>query len=513
MKLQPSFLSQSCTLAMLVSTAFLVTACGGSSSDSNSSKKPITKSPLIGKPQAVKTFSTKQLNKLAKSQSAKVTVKCDVKVEKFTYQTQGSAGEITTATSALMLPTGEGKDCSGKRPVFLYAHGTTVEKSYDLSQVGNAKNPAGGQATELATLYASQGYVVVAPNYAGYDKSTLDYHPYLNKKQQTLDMYDALKSARQIVQNDKNVSLSDKLFIAGYSQGGFVAMATAEYLQNQGKKVTAVAPSSGPYAMLAFGDVIFSGMVNYGATMFAPLLATSYQKQYGNIYSSPSELYSKKYANTAPTAMPSELSVKELTKGANKKIPALALFQSNTGNPMLEKLPKKFPFFFNDKDYLVNTAFRLKYLADMQKNPDSLTKKPQNTFRQALQDNDLRTFVPKMPVFLCGGNQDPMVFFDVNTSKIANIWKNKADLDITVLDVDNTNAMSRNNMPTLQFIGKASKDKRNMEQIAKNVQQEFATDIQKTFQASGELGMLMNYHGVSTHKACMDATRQYFNQF
>ncbi len=196
-----------------------------------------------------------------------------------------------------------------------------------------------------------------------------------------------------------------------------------------------------------------------------------------------------------------------------QKIPHVALFQANTGNPMLEKLPKSALFFFNDKDYLINTPYRLKYLADMQKNPDNSGKKPQNTFRQALKDNDLRTFVPKMPVFLCGGNQDPMVFFDVNTSNIANVWRKKGGLDITVLDVDNTNAKSRNNMPTLQFIGKASKDKRNMDNIAKSVQQEFATELNKTFKSSGKLGMLMNYHGGLTHTACMDATRQYFNQF
>ena len=27
-------------------------------------------------------------------------------------------------------------------------------------------------------MFAAQGYIVVAPNYAGYDISTLGYHPY-----------------------------------------------------------------------------------------------------------------------------------------------------------------------------------------------------------------------------------------------------------------------------------------------------------------------------------------------
>ena len=42
---------------------------------------------------------------------------------------------------------------------------------------------------------------------------------------------------------------------------------------------------SGPYALEAFGDAIFFGDVDIGSTEFAPLLTTSYQKAYGNIYS------------------------------------------------------------------------------------------------------------------------------------------------------------------------------------------------------------------------------------
>ena len=44
------------------------------------------------------------------------------------------------------------------------------------------------QGTEtlfLASLFVSQGYIVVTPNYAGYDTSTLPYHPYLIADQQS----------------------------------------------------------------------------------------------------------------------------------------------------------------------------------------------------------------------------------------------------------------------------------------------------------------------------------------
>ena len=48
----------------------------------------------------------------------------------------------------------------------------------------------------LAAVFAASGYIVVAPNYVGYDISTLGYHPYLDAVQQSDDMIDALKAAR-----------------------------------------------------------------------------------------------------------------------------------------------------------------------------------------------------------------------------------------------------------------------------------------------------------------------------
>ena len=37
----------------------------------------------------------------------------------------------------------------------------------------------------MAALFASQGYIVVAPDYVGYNGSTLPYHPYLVADQQS----------------------------------------------------------------------------------------------------------------------------------------------------------------------------------------------------------------------------------------------------------------------------------------------------------------------------------------
>ena len=283
-----------CLLSVAVASSLLLVGCGGDNNDNDNNSPTTVTYPTTVKP--ISGFSKAQIDtgfNLAAT-TATPAAKCDIKIEKVTYQTKGSAGETTNATAALMLPSGNGADCQGDRPVLLYAHGTTTDKGYDFSQVGNAANPAVSEATLIAANFAAQGYIVVAPNYAGYDDSELDYHPYLVAEQQSTDMVDALNGSRTMIDAQKqannpnyaSIKDSGKLYISGYSQGGHVVMATARKLQDNGKTVTAIAPSSGPYALAAFGDAIFAGNVNIGAPRFAPLLAVGLQKKYPNIYCS-----------------------------------------------------------------------------------------------------------------------------------------------------------------------------------------------------------------------------------
>lgn len=490
----------------------------------------------------IKTFTANDINSsFGLGSTATPVAKCGVTIEKVSYDTKGAADEDTNATAALMLPTGDAAECKGDRPVLLYAHGTTTDKGYDFAQVGNAKNPAVGEANLIAANFAAQGYIVVAPNYAGYDESKLDYHPYLVAQQQSTDMVDALDSARSIIErkkraNDANYSKIDdsgKLFIAGYSQGGYVTMATARALQDKNEPVTAIAPSSGPYALAAFGDEIFRGNVNIGASRFAPLLGIGLQAKYGNIYSKKSDIFLDKYADAQ---LPSNTPFGELVKAG--KLPNNALFQKNPSDPRLAGLSpgKLFSILggYDDTDYLIKTDFRAAYVADTQKNPDGLTlansnnlpaANPQNNLRKALKDNDLRGYVPTMPTFICGGNQDPTVYFDTNTGSMVKliqteVAKNPAKkLNITVLDVDKDNEADRPDYQTLTIIGQASMNPWKVNDVVKKVQTNFSNSVKKVkddADPNGGVAALLafytNYHGDLVSPACTEATREFFNQ-
>ena len=393
---------------------------------------------------------------------------CGVDFYYLTFWTVGGAGETTESSGALMVPTGAAPACSGPRPIVLYGHGTNTDKTLNLADITNASNTEG---ILIATAFAAQGYIVVAPNYAGYDISTLGYHPYLNAVQQSGEMIDALTAARTALPKTLSAATSDsgKLFITGYSQGGHVAMATQRALIAANQPVTAAAPMSGPYAMEAFGDTILLGGVPIGATLFAPLLTTSYQKAYGNLYQTPADLYASPYAATIETLLPSATPYTTLfSTGA---LPQSALFDSTTpsgtltGNAMLDgelalalAVPPTFllpasastPIFQAGfgSPFLINNSYRVAYGADALLNPDPAlagagftraATPPTQPLRLAFYTNDLRTgWAPNSPTLLCGGDADPTVFFSVNTLVMQGYWGALPAGLVTVLDVNGT---------------------------------------------------------------------------
>jgi hypothetical protein len=375
---------------------------------------------------------------------------CDVLIYKIQYETVGGANEPTTASAALMIPSGLGSGCTGARPIVEYAHGTTTDRTFDMADLNNA------EALGMAAIFASQGYIVVAPNYAGYDTSTLPYHPYLIAQQQSKDMIDALTAARKALPIASATLTQDngQLFIAGYSQGGYVAMATHRALEAAGMKVTASAPMSGPYALAAFADAVFYGAVNGGAPISTTLLVTAYQAAYGNIYTSPTDVFEPQYASDIDTLLPTTLTRGQLY--AQGKLPQYALFSATPPAPQFASitppttpasLAPVFALGFGAGNLILN-SYRLSYLEDAQLNPDGgfptvttgvAATAPQLPWRQALQRNDLRNWVPVAPVQLCGGADDPQVFW-FNTQLMQSYWTAhpSATASIGALDLESS---------------------------------------------------------------------------
>lgn len=463
--------------------AVLLCACGSSSQTSSISTSTAHGTLTENPPFRIASLDAATLKaELAGSDSGAQLLQisgnplCGVDFYYLMFWTVGGAGENTESSGALMLPTGAAPACSGPRPVVLYAHGTNTDKTLNIADVTNAANTEG---VLIAAMFAAQGYIVVAPNYAGYDISTLGYHPFLNAEQQSQEMLDILTAARAALPKTLSAATRDngKLFVTGYDEGGHVALATQRALQAMGATVTGAAGMSGPYALEAFGDAILFGNVDLGSTVFTPLLSTSYQKAYGNIYGTPSDLYSTTYASGIETLLPSDTPLATIFSAG--RLPVTALFDSTTpvvtvpGNAFLSAeltalllvpgspgypLPPtaQTPLFAAGfgSPYLINNSYRVAYALDAAGNPDGATPPgaagaplaamaPVQPLRLAFYKNDLRNgnWAPTSPTLLCGGGADPTVFFPTNTGVMATFWKPLVQAGlITVLDVNGTPA-------------------------------------------------------------------------
>jgi hypothetical protein len=444
-------------VALALALSLTLSACGNSSDDSGSGVATPARGSLVGTPTALQTVTAgtllQQLTGLPGQQLLTLsgTPTCDINVFRITYNTVGGANEATTATAAVMIPSGADASCTGARPVVLYAHGTTTDKNFDIANLQDTGNAEG---LLIAAYFAAHGDIVVAPSYAGYNTSTLAYHPYLVGDQQSKDMIDALTAARKALPMTAVTQTTDggKLFITGYSQGGYVAMATHRAMQAAGMTVTASAPMSGPYALAAFVDAVFTGEVNGGAPVSSTLLITGYQKSYGNIYANSTDIFETHYASGIASLLPSTE-----TRGAlysEGKLPQYALFSATPPDPSYASitpattpasLAEVFAVGFGAGNLITND-YRLRYLQDAAANPDGgwptvttgvAAAAPALAWRAALKTNDLRNWTPNAPTLLCGGDNDPVVFW-LNTELIQNYWNTHAPApaSVTVLDVD-----------------------------------------------------------------------------
>ena len=489
---------------------------GGSGSSSNSTPRPgaLLQSP----PVQVASFGTADLLTLLGSTTTgqlllqfSYTPACSITVYHLEYHSVDPAGNVTPASGALMVPGGS-SSCEGGRPIVVYAHGTSTDRNYDIADLNTSDNDEG---LLLAAVFAAQGYIVVAPNYVGYDISTLKYHPYLDADQQSKDMIYALAAARSALPTAAAPGTTDggKLFVTGYSQGGYVAMATHRAMQNAGMVVTAAAPLSGPYALSAFADAIFEGEVDMDAPTNFTLLSASYQNVYGNLYTNPSDVFAAPYSADIANLLPSTTPLSQLETAGD--IPSNAIFSSApptaadaaiTPATVPANLASVFAAGFGTQ-FLVLNSYRLSYLQDAAQNPDggfpTVTNglppaNPANTLRVDLKTNDLRNWAPTAPTLLCAGSSDPVVFY-LNTQLIQGYFASTAPTaPVTLLDIDSA-VTSNDAYATLKADFVIAKDAVAAAAVAGG-----ATD-------GGAAAVLNHYHATLVAPFCLSAAKSFFD--
>ena len=354
-------------LSCIAAAAAVLVACGGSDDGPR-------RGDLLEAPVTLATLTAAQIDATTAAsglQAISGKALCDVKVVALNYATAGvRTGEESNASGVMLVPGGV---CTGAAPLVSYAKGSEVYRPRTLA------NPQDEETFLLAAMYAAQGYAVVATDYLGFAKSDYPYHPFLHADSEATSVLDAVRAARAAAPS-VGVSLSGKLMLTGFSQGGHAAMAAQRAAERDNPKefnVVAGAYEAGPYNL---SGQVAAGVAIAGEQFFVPYLVTAWQKVYGNIYSDVRTVFKLPYSGYIENLLPNPTLTYD-TLVTSGKLP---------GGPGLTPMQIR------------NQLFQPGFLADTQSNPN-------NALFLAAKKNDLLGWTPRAPVLLCGGVGDPTV--------------------------------------------------------------------------------------------------------
>ncbi|TAL58677.1 MAG: alpha/beta hydrolase, partial [Legionella sp.] len=157
------------------------------------------------------------------------------------YRTPAPDGSEAVASGLVVLPKNPEKPVG----IVTYLHGTRFERN-DVPSRNNQKN-----YMYLAAFSSSGGYAAVMPDYLGLGDSNLNLHPYVQAETLASSSIDMLLAAKEFFKQS-HYPINEKLYLAGYSEGGFTTIVMFEKLIKDYPHIpiTAVAAGSAPYDWL-----------------------------------------------------------------------------------------------------------------------------------------------------------------------------------------------------------------------------------------------------------------------
>ncbi len=252
----------------------------------------------------------------------------DVESIKLEYLTVDKDGELTTASGSLFIP-----KTPGNYPLLSYHHGTLVKRTNAPSYLG--MNSVEGM---VGALSASTGFISCMPDYLGLGSSEL-VHPYLQSELSASASIDLLLAAENYC-DEHGITFSTDLYICGYSEGGYVTMATQKKLESSYTNqftLKASAPMAGPYDVEATADGLLS-MSTYSSPALIGFILYSYSAYYDVV--DLNDVFNAPYAAQIPTLFDGTNDLATINAGLTTDMTALLNqtfvddFSTNTTNSL-----------------------------------------------------------------------------------------------------------------------------------------------------------------------------------
>lgn len=154
-----------------------------------------------------------------------------IKVYRLTYNTTNTDGQTIVASGAVLVP-----QTTQALPLVSMQHGTIGSDDQAPSYYRSSS-----EAYSFGSMFASVGHIVAAPDYIGYGASNKLPHPYEHNASLASASLDMLRATKAFLADEK-VNWNQKLYITGYSEGGYATMALQKKLE---------AEASGEFSLVA----------------------------------------------------------------------------------------------------------------------------------------------------------------------------------------------------------------------------------------------------------------------
>lgn len=237
-----------------------------------------------------------------------ITAEYTVEIHTLEYRSRDLEGNLVPASGVLFLPLGlDTLDLASAQ------HGTLFRREDAPSVVPFAAIDG--------LLMAAKGTAVVAPDYLGLGVSDI-LHPFLHAELTANSVVDILRTAR-IYACENDLLLSDKLFLAGYSEGGFATLAAQRNIETRHSEefsLTAVVPMAGPYDPLGTTTTILS-QEYYPQPAFLAYMVVAYNDVYG--WDILDEVFAEPYAAIIPDLFDGTKSGEEINGALTSRVDSL----------------------------------------------------------------------------------------------------------------------------------------------------------------------------------------------
>ena len=211
----------------------------------------------------------------------------DVQVHRMRYPSTGADGSQVMLSGLIILPRGATGTLPAV-PIMMYQHATETSSALAPSRFLSAgAAPLDYPEVLFAMVMAMTGYGVALPDYEGLGINT-NTQPFVHAKTLAVQVVDMLRATRDslggsVIGLKPPCTWNGKLFLMGYSEGGFVTLAATRELQQNASAeftVTAAAPLSGPHDLSGTMRGVILSDTPFKAPYYLPFLLTSYFSVY-----------------------------------------------------------------------------------------------------------------------------------------------------------------------------------------------------------------------------------------